>query len=270
MPTYKQPAARQAGKLKVVELFETVQGEGIYAGVPSVFFRTGVCNLECHGCDTKWDEWTETDVAECATKILSYRAKHVVFTGGEPTLWQPDLALLMKEIDGQQWRATKDKDNGPDARLTFTVESNGAVPITNEYLLRRVNLWSFSPKVGSLGHDEKFSHDVVVANIVKTLGKAQVKYVLDPNIPEHVDSVFEFHAKTENFGAMFMNLLEDERVFFQPYDRGTLVNIYARQVAFNPNQEYDRDLALLTKVVLERSGARFRVLPQLHKYITFR
>lgn len=261
MPDYKQPIKPIPGSLKVVELFETVQGEGIYIGVPSVFFRTGMCNLECYGCDTKWDDWTETKVEACAEKILSFKSKHVVFTGGEPTLWQNELAQLMSFIDIHR---------GSDTPHTFTVETNGAVPIKNIYLLRRVNLWSFSPKVGTLGHDEKFSRQVVLDNLLQTCGSTQLKYVLDPNIPEHVQSVFDFQKQVDREGVDGIGRVPDDRVFFQPYDKGTFVNIYNRQRPFDENGEYNSDLRDLTKLVLEKSGSRFRVVPQLHKYITFR
>ena len=36
--------------LKIAEIFYSVQGEGIFAGVPSVFIRTFGCNFECRGC----------------------------------------------------------------------------------------------------------------------------------------------------------------------------------------------------------------------------
>jgi organic radical activating enzyme len=102
-----------------------------------------MCNLECAGCDTKWNSWTETDIHNVATTINRFKAKHVVITGGEPTLWQNELASMIQR--------------GLSVHKTITVETNGAVPITNDYLRRRVDLWSFSPKVGSLGHDEVFS-----------------------------------------------------------------------------------------------------------------
>lgn len=259
MPHYEQSIAPVAGSLKVVELFETVQGEGKFIGVPSVFFRTGMCNLECKGCDTKWDSWKETSIQDCAKQIAQYLSKHVVITGGEPTLWQPQLAELIHRLD----RAYPNY-------YTFTIESNGAVPITNEFLLERVDLWSFSPKVGSLGHEEKFSRNVVIENIKRIFfNKAgrpvQLKYVLDPNIDAHVDSVFDFQERV-NENVIF----PDINVYFQPYDRGTLVNIYARQVAFNINEEYNRDLRKLTDLVMQRSGSRFRVVPQLHKYTSMR
>lgn len=246
MPDYKQDVRPQADSLKIVELFETVQGEGIFIGVPSVFFRTGMCNLECAGCDTKWDAWDETSTDECIVRILKHNSKHVVFTGGEPMLHQAALAKVMA---------------GLPQNMVLTVESNGAVPITNPYLLDRVNLWSFSPKVGSLGHDEKFSHDVVLSNLVKTVGRNQLKYILDSSVEKHVDSVFAFHSRVD--------MVPDDRVFFQPYDTETLVNIY-HGPGLDDRDLYLRRFAALTKLVMERSKSRFRVQPQLHKLLSYR
>ena len=41
-------------KLKISETFESIQGEGRYAGVPSLFIRTSGCNLRCWWCDTPY------------------------------------------------------------------------------------------------------------------------------------------------------------------------------------------------------------------------
>lgn len=255
-PQYTQPVKMQAGKLKVVELFETVQGEGVFIGVPSVFFRTGVCNFSCPGCDTKWDAWAETPIEECAEKIKAFKSRHVVFTGGEPTIWQDGLAALARLLPEH----------------TITIESNGSIPITNAYLQNRA-FWSFSPKVGSLGHDEYFKRSVVVDNILMTRGHNQLKYVLDPLIPEHIDSVFAFHKMVSEFdnglSAETHNLVDDDRVFFQPMDYGCEVNVYNRINPFS-DADYSHALRDLTKVVMERSGSRYRVCPQLHKYLSYR
>lgn len=257
MPEYKQSTRPTPGSLKLVEMMETVQGEGLFIGCPSVFMRTGMCNLSCPGCDTVWDDWTETKVEEVAARIKAFKSKHIVFTGGEPTLWQNDLALLAAQLPEH----------------IITIETNGAVPILNPYLLSRVDLWSFSPKVGSLGYNETFSKQVVRDNLHKTWKSNQIKYVLDPFIQEHIESVFSFHAGIE--------APPDERVFFQPYDRDCLVNtidparstpglpISIRQAPLNESS-YAKDLAELTRVVLHYSGCRFRVLPQLHKLLKYR
>src|SRR6266568_5470268 len=141
MPTYKQSTRRDPGKLKLVEMMETVQGEGLFIGVPSIFVRTGMCNLACPGCDTVWDDWTSTWIEDVAFRVTKFKSNHVVFTGGEPTLWQDDLAALTQAIDLLR------------KEMVFTLETNGAVPLTNGHLIDRINLWSFSPKVGSLGQD---------------------------------------------------------------------------------------------------------------------
>lgn len=250
MPHYEQDVRPQSGKLKIVELFETVQGEGRFIGVPSVFVRTGMCNLECAGCDTKWDSWQEMDFKSIADEVNAFKAQHIVITGGEPTLWQDQLAELLSYLP----------------RHIVTVESNGAVPLHNQFLIDRVNLWSFSPKVGSLGYGEKFSHGVVLENLVKTRRRNQLKIVLDPFVPEHVTSSFMFLDAVEHSER---SRVHPDCVFFQPYDRDTRVNISNAVKGVEPSS-YAKDLAALTKLVMERSGSRYRVLPQLHKILIWR
>lgn len=259
MPTYSQSTRPLEGFLKIVELFETVQGEGKFVGVPSVFLRTGMCNLECAGCDTKWDKWTESSHAELAATIIDkWKSKHLVLTGGEPTLWQKQLAEFLTVLDTSAGFGPNEH-NWP---YTVTVETNGAVPLRDESFIDRVNLFSFSPKVGTLGRGEKFNWHTVFDNIDKTRGKNQLKYVLDPNEPEDVDRIFQFHSEIEH-------MISDEFVYFQPYDTETLVNIF-HPPGLDDVYGYLRRFAALTKLVTERSAGRFRVLPQLHKLLSWR
>mgnify|MGYP000157703990 CR=1 FL=1 len=86
-------------KLPVLEMFKTIQGEGIFIGTPSVFVRFAVCNLACVWCDTKYS-WVAELLKNEKIKWYSVRElclavddlaggaiKNVVFTGGEPLLW---------------------------------------------------------------------------------------------------------------------------------------------------------------------------------------
>lgn len=73
--------------MKVNEIFYSLQGEGFFAGTPAVFIRLSGCNLRCPFCDTQHTEGEEISEAEIAAKAAEFPARHVVITGGEPSLF---------------------------------------------------------------------------------------------------------------------------------------------------------------------------------------
>jgi 7-carboxy-7-deazaguanine synthase len=87
--------------MKISELFYSIQGEGKLTGVPSVFVRTSGCNLRCVWCDTPYASWEpegeDLSVADIVERVLSFGAKHVVLTGGEPMI-MPDIADLCRRL----------------------------------------------------------------------------------------------------------------------------------------------------------------------------
>ena len=83
--------------MRIAEIFHSIQGEGLLAGVPSVFVRTSGCNLRCHWCDTPYASWKpegpEMSVEQILQKVAEWNCPHVVLTGGEPMI-APDLPVL--------------------------------------------------------------------------------------------------------------------------------------------------------------------------------
>jgi 7-carboxy-7-deazaguanine synthase len=83
--------------MKISEIFYSIQGEGMLAGVPSVFVRTSGCNLRCSWCDTPYTSWSPEGVEmsndDILEKVTQYPARHVVITGGEPMLFAPVVPL---------------------------------------------------------------------------------------------------------------------------------------------------------------------------------
>ena len=121
-------------KLPLVEIFETVEGEGTRAGFPTVFVRLFGCNLRCTWCDTPYSyppakaEMTLT-IGEIVKKVCSYRSAHVCVTGGEPLLYGERSALLLNRLAEL------------DQLTDIHVETNGAIDLS--YFLEAVT----SPKV---------------------------------------------------------------------------------------------------------------------------
>jgi len=77
--------------MRISEIFYSVQGEGILAGVPSVFIRTSGCNLRCSWCDTPYTSWKpegeDLSIDEVFDRATAFTAaRHVVITGGEPMI----------------------------------------------------------------------------------------------------------------------------------------------------------------------------------------
>lgn len=72
--------------MRVNEIFYSLQGEGRFTGTPAVFLRLSGCNLKCSFCDTKHEEATEMHPTEIVEELLKYPSKHLVITGGEPSL----------------------------------------------------------------------------------------------------------------------------------------------------------------------------------------
>jgi 7-carboxy-7-deazaguanine synthase len=119
--------------VKISEIFHSLQGEGSLLGVPSVFVRTSGCNLRCTWCDTPYTSWAPEGEQQSVDRVietaLSYGAKHVVLTGGEPMI-APEIVELTGKLR--------------QAERHITIETAGTVyaPVT-------CDLMSISPKLAN-------------------------------------------------------------------------------------------------------------------------
>ncbi len=84
-------------RFPIVEIFESLQGEGFNTGMPAIFVRFGKCNLTCPWCDTNYNQFEQWTLSDILAKVRDYSAKNVIITGGEPTI-QPNLSLLLNQL----------------------------------------------------------------------------------------------------------------------------------------------------------------------------
>jgi 7-carboxy-7-deazaguanine synthase len=93
--------ASSSNRLKLTEIFFSVQGEARSAGWPTVFVRLTGCPLRCQYCDTAYafygGQWW--DIEAILTEVKQYNAKHVCVTGGEPLSQKRCITLLKKLCD---------------------------------------------------------------------------------------------------------------------------------------------------------------------------
>jgi 7-carboxy-7-deazaguanine synthase len=93
-------------KARISEIFDSVQGEGLYLGEKQIFVRFFDCNLSCTYCDTKLDRFTEYEPKELFEEIKLYRDKYhsISFTGGEPLLYTGFLKEILELTGGHGHR----------------------------------------------------------------------------------------------------------------------------------------------------------------------
>ncbi len=173
--------------MRVNEIFHSLQGEGLLAGVPSVFIRIAGCPLRCKWCDTRycWDPAAGADhpidkVVEIAAKVS---CSHVVITGGEPMI-NPDLSQLARKLKG------RDKH--------ITIETAGIVFVPDLVC----DLMSISPKTSNSAPDDdklRQAHEEIRLNVdvLRNLTSNydyQLKFVVEspadlPEIQETIDRI---------------------------------------------------------------------------------
>jgi Organic radical activating enzymes len=106
----------------IKESFYSIQGEGLYQGIPAYFIRFEGCNIQCNWCDTK-ESWNikKKDflpIHKIINKVNNHKVKIVILTGGEPMMW--NLHPLIKKL----------KEKG----YYIHIETSGCYPIKEKYI----------------------------------------------------------------------------------------------------------------------------------------
>jgi 7-carboxy-7-deazaguanine synthase len=88
-------------RVRVNEIFHSIQGESTWAGQPCVFIRLTGCNLRCTWCDTAYAfyEGAQMEIAAVMDRVRVYGCKLAEITGGEPLLQKGVHALIEALLD---------------------------------------------------------------------------------------------------------------------------------------------------------------------------
>lgn len=148
-PTFQRKVEGNYYRLNVAEFFsDTVQGEGISAGVPSTFLRLQGCTLDCIWCDTQevWrygNPYSLGELLNMAEDIELHKrwkdGQHLILTGGSPLKQQGPLCEFLKLIERRH------------GFIPYVeVENECVLRITPEFA-ELVSQWNNSPKLENSG-----------------------------------------------------------------------------------------------------------------------
>jgi organic radical activating enzyme len=145
--------------VKICEIFESLIGEGRYAGHPAVFVRLSGCTRNCSFCDTKYHKkekkYTPKELAE---KINKSQLTTVVWTGGEPLMQHNDIYNVITYVVGKNHH----------------LESNGDLIDEVTSVLDKFQYLCFSPK------NINSARKILNSNIMKN--KYDIKIVTDLDV----------------------------------------------------------------------------------------
>jgi len=93
--------SEQNARLKITEIFHSLQGEALNVGLPTVFIRLTGCPLRCVYCDTAYaftgGEWMS--IESILDEIKRFNTPHITVTGGEPLAQKNCIQLLQRLCD---------------------------------------------------------------------------------------------------------------------------------------------------------------------------
>ena len=168
-------------RVRVSEIFYSLQGEAKTVGQPTTFIRLTGCPLRCHYCDTAYafqggELQTLDDIVD---KVKTYPTKLVTVTGGEP-LAQPDCLPLLRLLIQEGYRVS--------------LETSGALPITSVPDAVSIVLDLKTPGSGEV-------HRNLYENIAELRSKDQIKFVIldkaDYDWARFKISEFDLNARVE-------------------------------------------------------------------------
>ena len=143
----------------ISECFLSLQWEGRNTGKSSIFLRFRGCNLKCWYCDTPYAVIDDTDsqdmdIDDIVDKIKALPCKHIVFTWGEPALFEKYIQRIQSKLDADRY-------------YTYEIETNWSIELKNFYHQVNVsyktsNSWNKSYELKAVS--TKFDYKFVVAN----------------------------------------------------------------------------------------------------------
>ena len=117
MAAVARDAIPAAERLRITELFHSLQGEADTVGLPTAFVRLTGCPLRCRYCDTEYAFYGGTwwSIDALIERIAGFGTRYVCVTGGEP-LAQPNVLALMARLCDRGYRVSLETSGALEAR----------------------------------------------------------------------------------------------------------------------------------------------------------
>ncbi len=230
----------------ILEIFYSIQGEGILVGLPFIFVRFSECNLRCNYCDTKFS-WDKKEFCNIENKkirnpvsidnfieiISNLPFEYLSFTGGEPLINSDYIEESIKKLNKK-----------------IFIETNGTLyEKISDFLLKNVNYWSIDIKLPSVIGKNIFSlHYKFFEKLINASGKIIAKVIFSK------DTTLKEIEEVEILSNHFYEQNKNISLVFQPLTVNNIIKIEKNQLDMIYN-------------TMKNLKFEVRLIPQIHKIL---
>ena len=199
--------------IPIVEIFESIQAEGPSLGTPSIFVRVYGCSLHCRfkgvSCDTPYAVSEEKSKAKLMTvddiikRIHLYKSTNIVWTGGEPSLYQNFILDVIK---------------GLFPNYTHEVETNGTIPFTKDFR-HYVDQFNISLKLKSSNQlNDEYEKKRFNIKALKTfmINKSYFKFVINNTATDIINDIVDIKMILDILEMVHNQKIENDKVYLMP------------------------------------------------------
>ena len=208
--------------MKVVEIFKSIDGEGIRVGYPVTFIRLAGCNLRCNYCDTKYsyedEKFTEMTPQKIYNQVYKLGGKRITLTGGEPLIHK-DVKVLVDLLIQKGYEVN--------------IETNGSVDIT--LFLDKHTIITMDYKCASSDMEDKMLLD----NISKLRKQDVLKFVVsDDNDLDTVQRIYQNTKATVYISPVFGRIEPKQIVEYMLENNmeNCRVQVQLHKIIWNPEE----------------------------------
>ena len=232
----------------VVEIFSSVQGEGVYLGQKQIFVRFAGCNLACEYCDTDFasgKNYTPTELIEEIRKLNKIPHHSISLTGGEPLLSADFLKDFLPQV----------RKDFPE--LKIYLETNGTLPDKLREIISYVDITAMDIKLESATRQSmSFDKHKEFIKILKESGREFfLKLVFNKDLREDeirtVKKLLALHGGDSSVVSLSQNDVEGITLILQPVTEQEIT----QEKLFAVQDEFLKDINDV------------RIIPQMHKYL---
>ena len=257
-------AAPYDPEFRIVEIFESLQGEGYNTGMPAIFIRLGRCDLACSWCDTDYLRYEPIPLSQILHKLQAYRARSIIITGGEPTI-HPRVSELLDALKARGYY--------------LCIETNGLhqVPEQIDYIATSPKA-CYAPRYAQGGLTQADEVRIVVDVDGLDLGSelAQTEHSL--HAPSHLQAKLRHSANTSedclsvkeqqflDFAQAMAQKIEAQHYYLSPLEQGGHMNIHQTIRLIGLLNRYDPTDVVSSDVVSNRPPVHWQLSVQTHKW----